>query len=174
MLGAKNTRLAIDKGLEEAADAALSDAAIVLDRTSRYPTVPEMAEAAYEKNGDLMEQAKKPILLDRLCWVIKRRKAARFAKKYRQLELPGLELPQTIFLKDGRRPRLEYCTARQIDEAIKLLEAQTRDRQIPKVRKLKIAREIMEEYQLQKRDITWGEVKQKEAEKRDFERLVGG
>ena len=174
MLDGKNaTRLSIDKGLEEAADSALSDAAIILDRTGKYPTIPEMAESAYGKHEDLMEAAKKQVLLDRLCWIIKRRKAARFAKDYRQLDLPGLELPRTIFLKNGSRPYLENCTARQFDEAIKVLEGQSRERQTPKLRKLKIAREIMEEYQLQRRDITWGEVKRKEAEKRDFERLIG-
>jgi hypothetical protein len=172
MIDEKNdARLVIERRLEEAADAALSDADIILDRENRYPTISEMAKAVYEKRGDLMEDAKESVLFDRLCWVIKRRKAARFARLTRQLDLPGLELPRTVFMKNGSRPRLEHCTAREFDEAIKVLEGQSRERQNPKLGRLKIAREIMEEYRMQTRDITWGEVKRKEAEKRDFERL---
>jgi hypothetical protein len=168
---------AIEKQLERAVDAKLSAADKLWEQTyrlpdARYPSILEMADDLYAQNADLMEEAKKQVLLDRLYWLFKRRKAAKFAIDFRQIDLPGLDLPRTVYLKNGSRPRIELCTARQIDEGIKVLEAQARERQNPKIARLKIAREMMESYLADTKGITWGEVKQKELERRDFERLL--
>ena len=166
--------LSTQRRLEQAVDSALADATALWEKEQRYyPHVLEMAEGIYVKNPELMEEAKKMVLLDRLCWLLKRRKTARFQQEFRQMDLPGLELPRTIYLKNGSRPRLEICTAREIDEGIRLLEGQAREKQNPKIRRLKIARQMMEPYRKEAPNVTWGEVKQKEAERRDFDRLVG-
>ena len=163
----------IDRRIEEAADAALSEADLLCERENRYPTIAGMAEAIYSGRPDLMEEAKKPVLLDRLQWVLKRRKLARFQEEFHQMDLPGLELPRTVFLRNGSRPRLDLCTAPEIDNAIRVLEGNARERETPKLRRLKIARQIMDPYLLGQPKIHWGEVKKKELERRDFNRLVG-
>jgi len=158
--------------LEQAVDAALSAADAVYAREHKWPGIAGIAESLYNAQPELMEEAKRPIIMERLYWLIKRRRSARRDERYHQLELPGIELPRTVFLKNGSRTRVDYLTATQIDEAVKVLEAQSRERQTPKIRRLRAAREVMERYLADNRTITWGDVKKREIERLDFERLI--
>ena len=74
------TNTTIEKRLEQAIDSALADADALWAQEERYPSIPEIAANIYAAQNELMEDAKRMVLLDRLCWLIKRRKAARYAK----------------------------------------------------------------------------------------------
>lgn len=165
---------AIPALLEKAVDDALAaaDLAWERDELKRYPSIGQIAESVFDGNPELMEDAKRPVLIDRLYWLAKRRRTARFSQKFGQLELPGLELPRTVYLKNGQRNRTDYCNGRQIEEAIKVLESQQRDRQNPKIQRLRNALSVMEPYRADNRDILWVDVKKKELERRDFERML--
>jgi len=80
-------------------------------------------------------------------------------------------MPSMIFLRNGQRPKLEYATTSDIEDHVKLLR--TRFHDSPRVKKMEAVLELMRGHTSQNRGITWGEVKRKELERRDFDRLVG-
>ncbi len=127
-----------------------------------------IAERIYDSEPALMAEYQRQWSIDRLLWMI--------AKERRQLilsggespeiaavqvNLPGFEgLPQTIFLRNGRRQRLDYANATQIAEHIAMLKARM-DRS-PKIAQFQAVLKIMRKYTDAKPDIIWAEVKQLE------------
>lgn len=72
-----------------------------------------------------------------------------------QINLPGFEgLPQTIFLRNGRRQRLDYANAAQISEHIAMLKA--RMERSPKIAQFQAVLKIMRKYTDEQPDIQMG------------------
>jgi hypothetical protein len=142
------------------------------EREGRDPGGLAIAREIYEGESDFIEEAKEAWMLQKLAWYANRKLGDRWRAKYPQTELPGFEgMDRTIFLRNGRRPRLDYCSAPEIEDHIKLLRSRFRDS--PKLKRMEALLELMHRYTPEQRDITWIEVKRKELERRDFERIVG-
>ena len=121
-----------------------------------------------------MEMLKEPWMVERLAWQINRKRAERWRAESSQLALPGFEeMPLRIFLRNGQRPRLEFATMSQVEDHVKLLR--TRFKNSPRLRKMEAVLDLMRRYAEDKDAFgaTWADVKRKELERRDFERLVG-
>jgi hypothetical protein len=111
-------------------------------------------------------------MIDRLAWQINRKRGERCRSKYPQMVLPGLEEePYRINLRNGQRPRLNYATTSQVEDHVKLLRS--RFQGSTRLKRMEAIAEIMRRYVDDNIGITWSEVKAKELERRDFERLVG-
>ncbi len=74
-------------------------------------------------------------------------------------------LPESIFLRNGRRPRLDHCTVSEVDDNIKL--RRTRADNDPHLAQMEAVSRLMHEYSAENRGITWAEVKRREAAKRE-------
>jgi hypothetical protein len=122
----------------------------------------------------LIEDLKEAWMLEKLAWHINRKRGDRWRRRSPQMDLPGFEnMPRMIFLRNGQRPRLEYATTSDIEDHVKLLR--TRFHDSARVKKMEAVLALMRQHtseNQESRGITWGEVKQKELERRDFERLV--
>lgn len=158
--------------LEEVVDAAWAAEHEERQRNPNAPrhTGPELADRIRDSNPDLVKEMEWPCVRDRIVWVVKRRRGA--WRDEHQLTLPGIDLPKTIPLRNGRRPHCYYCTAREMEQAIGVLRQQSRDRLTPKIRSLERALEIMRPYAEEEPDITWSAVVRKELERREFDRIV--
>jgi len=114
--------------------------------------------------------------VERLAWQINRKRAERWRAGSSQLALPGFEeMPLRIFLRNGQRPRPGVSPQlSQVEDHVKLLR--TRFKNSPRLKKMEAVLELMRRYADDKDAFgeTWGDVKKKELERRDFDRLVGG
>jgi hypothetical protein len=138
----------------------------------RSPGGLAIAREIYESEPALMEELKDPWMLQKLAWLVNRKLAERWRTKYPQVELPGFEgMDRTIILRNGRRPRLDYCRAAEIEDHIKLIRV--RFEGSLRLKKMEALLELMHRYTPDDPDINWSDVKRKELERRDFERLVG-
>jgi hypothetical protein len=134
-----------------------------------------LAREIYGSEPELMEELKESWMVERLAWHINRKRTERWRENSSQLVLPGFEeMPLRIFLRNGERPRLDYATMSQIEDHVKLLR--TRFTNSPRLKRMEAVLDLMRRYAAQKENfgITWSDVKKKELERRDFERLVGG
>lgn len=133
-----------------------------------------IARHVFSSEPALMEELKEAWMVEKLAWYINRKRGERWRSKLPQINLPGFEdMPRTIFLRSGERPRLEYATVGVIEDHVKMLRARLRDS--PKVRKMEAVLALMRHYSCDRdhRDITWQDVKKRELERLDFERIVG-
>jgi hypothetical protein len=129
-----------------------------------------IAERIYDSELDLMRELQRPWMLDRLLWIISRKRRNRFMGQQAddnptdysvQLVLPGFEgLPRTIFLKNGKRHRLDFATTQQVAEHIAMLKA--RMDESPKIARFEAVLKLMRKYSDAKPDIRWIEVKRAE------------
>jgi hypothetical protein len=122
-----------------------------------------IAEKIYESEPDLMEQLKPYWMVDRLLWMVSRKRHMRRSMQRNavQLALPGFEgLPRRIFLPDGQRKFLDDATIEMIQDHVQIL----RDRLKPnsKIKLMEAVLDLMRKYSTAHRKITWGEVKDKE------------
>jgi len=151
---------------------ALDDAVELADLGGRHLPGIAIARTIYTAEPELIEELKEAWMLEKLAWHINRKRGDRWRRKSPQMELPGFEnMPSMIFLRNGQRPKLEYATTSDIEDHVKLLR--TRFHDSPRVKKMEAVLELMRRHTSQNRGITWGEVKRKELERRDFDRLVG-
>jgi hypothetical protein len=159
----------VDKRLSGVLDAAIEIAALGEKRVSSI----DIARHVFQSEAALMDQLKELWMVEKLAWYVNRKRGELWrAKRGPQMYLPGFEdVPKTIFLRNGQRPRLEYATVGAVEDHVKLLRSRFRDSR--KVKKMEAVLELMRKYTPDEKDITWGEVKKKELERRDFDRLVG-
>jgi hypothetical protein len=130
-----------------------------------------VARRIYESEPALMNELKERWMIERLAWQINRKRAERWRARSSQMELPGFEeMPRRILLRNGTRPRLEYSTVREVEEHLRLLRS--RFKKSAQVRKMEAVLELMRRYAEDDPDITWADVKKKEMERGDFERLL--
>ena len=156
----------LDEVLAEAMDAAYE--------AGRGVKGAKLAREIYLSQSELMEMLKEPWMVEWLAWQINRKRAERWRAESSQLALPGFEeMPLRIFLRNGQRPRLEFATMSQVEDHVKLLR--TRFKNSPRLRKMEAVLDLMRRYAEDKDAFgaTWADVKRKELERRDFERLVG-
>ena len=124
-----------------------------------------IAERIYDTNPELMAELSRPWCLDRLLWIIGRRRVSAWRNRaievYPQLVLPGFEgLPRTIFLRNGSRKKLDDATATNVSEHIKMLKA--RIKTSTKIQRMEAVLGLIQKYSRDEPGITWAEVKRRE------------
>lgn len=164
--------MTINESVETRLNQILDDAIELADLGNRRVRGIAIARRIYADHASLIEELKEPWMLEKLTWHINRRRGERWRAKSPQMELPGFEdMPRMIFLRTGQRPRLDYSTATEIEDHIKLLRIRFND--APRVKKMEAVLDLMRRYSAENRGITWAEVKQKEMERRVFDKLIG-
>ena len=136
---------------------------------ARAPAV-QIAQRIYASEPALMEEAGRIWILERLTWLILRRRSRQWTEPqdYVQLLLPEFpNEPKMIWLPGGERERFNSCSVKQVDAHIKMLKA--RYAQGARVRRMEKVSELMHRYSLESPGITWFEVKQRELARRDAE-----
>lgn len=79
------------------------------------PDVPTaaLAERIYDSDPELMERIQRTWVIERLVWMINRRRSR--VSQGNQLPLPGFEkLPRRMVIKGGKRVALRYATVKQL------------------------------------------------------------
>lgn len=139
----------------------LEDAIELSHFTKGLSSVVLIAEDVYDSNPELMEQAKRPVLILRIRKMIENRRARVWSKnepeKY-QLTLPGFEgLPRRIVLPNGQRKLLDDSTAKDVQRHIAMLRKRFLEH--PKIQQMERVLDLMQKHNSQKPRITWSEVK---------------
>jgi hypothetical protein len=128
-----------------------------------------IVERVYDSEPRLMAEYQRQWSIDRMLWMIARERRERYAGAgaeapeivAMQINLPGFEdLPQTIFLRNGRRQRLDYANVTQITEHIAMLKA--RAERSPKIVQFEAVVKVMRKYSDKQPDIRWLDVKRAE------------
>lgn len=125
-----------------------------------------IVERVYDTEPELMAAYQRQWSIDRMLWMIARERRQKFVSETPEIiaiqpNLPGFEgLPQTIFLRNGRRQRLDYANSAQITEHIAMLKARM-DRS-PKIAQFQAILKVMRKYTDEQPDIIWAEVKRRE------------
>ncbi len=134
--------------------------------TGRRTSNRAIVERVYDSEPELMAEYQRQWSIDRMLWMIAKERRRKFIDDSPevaaiQINLPGFEgLPQTIFLRNGRRQRLDYANATQINEHIAMLKA--RMERSPKIAQFQAVLKIMRKYTDKQPDIVWAEVKRLE------------
>ncbi len=125
-----------------------------------------IVERIYDSEPALMAEYQRQWSIDRMLWMIAKERRARYMSGSPevaaiQINLPGFEdLPQTIFLRNGRRQRLDYANVTQINEHIAMLKA--RMERSPKIVQFEAMLKVMRKYSEDRPDIRWIDVKRLE------------
>lgn len=129
-----------------------------------------IVERIYDSEPELMAEYQRQWSIDRMLWMIAKERRERYAGGgsepaseivSMQINLPGFEdLPQTIFLRNGRRQKLDYANVTQISEHIAMLKA--RMERAPKIVQFEAVLKVMRKYSETTPDIRWIEVKRAE------------
>jgi hypothetical protein len=130
-----------------------------------------IVERVYDSEPTLMAEYQREWSIDRMLWMIAKERRERYMNHtpdavpvYTQINLPGFEdLPQTIFLRNGRRYRLDLANVTQINEHIAMLKA--RMERAGKIAKFQAMLKVMNPYSEVQPGISWGEVKDLELKK---------
>src|SRR5271157_435712 len=100
------------QSVENRLDRTLDEAIDLADRDGRRESGLAIAQRIYASERALIEELKEAWMVEKLAWHINRKRGERWRVKSPQMELPGFEdMPRTIFLRNGQRPRMEYATA---------------------------------------------------------------
>lgn len=156
----------MEKQIERRVDEAIE----LADLGASDVTARAIAEGIYDSEPELMEQLKRPWMVDRLLWMVsrKRRNRRRVQRGDDQLTLPGFEgLPRSIFLPDGHRKSLDDANVTQVRAHLNMLR--NRLKHHPKIEQMEAVLELMRKYSGEQPRITWAEVKRREFERREAE-----
>jgi hypothetical protein len=131
-----------------------------------------IAERIYESEKDLMEEVSRLWVVERLTWMITRRRRARWDQELGrgQMMLPDpvfQGLPKTVFLRNGQRPRLMHTVLSETEDHLKLLRE--RFKNDPRVRQFEAVVELHRKWSAVQRGITLGEAMKHEAQEREQE-----
>jgi hypothetical protein len=153
--------------LEKRLYAIIDEAAAMADLGQSIVRSHIIAERIFTEQPELMADLFHLWAVDRLLWMVTRRRREKYRERWPSLQLvlddPIFKgLPETIYLRNGRRPKLDHCTVPQVEEYLKSL----RERYIHhrKVGQMEAVLDKMRLYSGEKRGITWGEVKTRIAE----------
>jgi hypothetical protein len=150
--------------LEARVERILAEAIELADIGGIKVPVRSIADRVYDSEPDLMAELQRPWMVERLIWMISRKRRStrrNSVETEAQLPLPGFEdLPRTIFLPNGRRHRLDHANRTHIIEHIKMLKSRLSFH--PKIEKMEAVLALMTKYSDTEPGITWGEVKRKE------------
>jgi hypothetical protein len=128
-----------------------------------------IVERIYDSEPELMKEYQRQWSTDRMLWMIAKERRERYTGGSTedseiismQINLPGFEdLPQTIFLRNGRRQKLDYANVTQINEHIAMLKA--RMERAPKIVQFERVLKVMRKYSEKTPDIRWIDVKRLE------------
>jgi hypothetical protein len=126
-----------------------------------------IAERLYDSQPELMAELHRAWVVDRLVWIIGRKRRSEWRKRpaaEAQLVLPGFAgLPTSIFLRDGSRKSLDDATFTDVREHIKMLKARLKSS--PRIHRMEAVLELMQKYAIEKPGITWENVKRLELSK---------
>lgn len=156
------------KSSEAKIDQIVIDALELADLGGIRVTTRAIAERVYDSEPELMKEMQRPWMVDRLIWMISRKRRVRRAVHYdqAQMTLPGFEgLPKAIFLPNGQRMPLDNATTANVRDHIKMLRARLKS--IGKIQLFESVVELMSGYRTPM--ITWAEVKRRELAKREAE-----
>lgn len=132
--------------------------------------VPAHAIAAriYDSEPDLVAEVQRQWVIERLTWMITRKRRERYRDGFgSQMVLPDPVfhgLPETVFLHNGKRPKLDNCRLPEIRDHLKLLRE--RFDHHPRVTQMEAVVELHRKWAATKPNITWGQAQRKEAEER--------
>jgi hypothetical protein len=158
--------------LEKRIEKVLREAVELADLGNQRISARKIADRVFDTEPDLVEEAKRPILVDRWAWLIARMRRARWdaeSRPYSQqmvLDDPIFkDLPKTVFLRNGKRPKLDFCLLTDTEDHLKLLRE--RFQRHPRVIQFEAVVELHRKWAAIKRGCTWYDAKQMEAEERD-------
>ena len=144
----------------------LADAIELADIGGITVTARSIAECLYDSEPQLMAELHRPWIVDRLMWIIGRKRRSQWRRNpspQAQLVLPGFEgLPQTIFLRNGSRKLLDEAKTTDVREHIKMLKARLKTS--PKIQRMERVLDLMQKYAAEEPGIKWAEVKRREIE----------
>lgn len=163
------------ENLEEKVRKTLEDALELAQIGGRKAKPSLVAESVYRSDPELVEAVKQQYILDRwsrLVGVLQRNhKYAQVA--HLQLVLPDpifQDLPQTIFLRNGTRPKLDYCSLDETQEHLEVLRE--RFKVHPRVAQMEALVAIHRKWAKKDTKLTWGEAKRREAADRAGRELL--
>jgi hypothetical protein len=156
--------------LEKRIEAALDEAIELAEIGSAHVPAHRLAQRIYETEVSLMEEASRAWVIERLTWMITRRRRARWDQKFPHLQMclpdPVFQgLPKTVFLRNGERPKLLTTTLTQTEDHLKLLRE--RFKHDPRVRQFEAVVELHRKWAAIERGITLGDAMMREAKERE-------
>ena len=154
----------IEKTLDEAIELA--------ELGGQHVNARKVAERIYDSEADLMAEVSRMWVIDRLTWLITRRRRARWDRELGQgqMMLPDpifQGLPKTVFLRSGERPKLMQTTLGQTEDHLKLLRE--RFKNDPRVRQFEAVVELHRKWSAVERGISLGRAMEREAKQRERE-----
>lgn len=166
-------KVSAQRQLEKAIDEAIE----LADLGGQFTPASEIASRLFDEEHDVVAEASRPWVIQRLTRLIYDRRRRRVRSRYPdQLTLPDPifeGLPQRIFLRDGRRPKLENATLQQNEDHLRLLrKRQERNRQKddPAVVQFTAVVEVHRKWsKITPGGITWGAALRREAEEKEKE-----
>lgn len=158
--------LKIETRIENILDEAIELATI----GDQFVKAQKIAERVYASEPDLMAEVSRLWVIERLTWIITRRRRARWDQKYsrNQMMLPDpifQGLPKTVFLRNGERPKLMQTMLSQTEDHLKLLRE--RFKNDPRVRQFEAVVELLRKWTAVQRGITLEEAMRLEAQERE-------
>jgi hypothetical protein len=156
--------------LEDRVSKVIEEALELADLGDLYIPAHKVAARVFETETDLIAEVARPWIVERLTWMISRRRGARRTEKYpsEQMVLPDpifQGLPKTIFLRNGERPRLDYATLTETEDHLKLLRERFKTN--ARVTQFEALVELHRKWAAVYRGITWTDAKRREAEQRE-------
>ena len=157
-LALRNVEKVVDEAIELA------------DLGERGITARAIAERIHDSEPGLVAQVSREWIVERLTWMVSRRRRSRWNEKFagRQMMLPDpifQNLPRTIILRNGQRPRLDTCDAKQVIDHLAALRA--RYGKHPRITQMEAVLKLMKSHATAGKRITWGEVKALESSARE-------
>ncbi|MGH9344853.1 MAG: hypothetical protein ACRD3Y_02290 [Bryobacteraceae bacterium] len=155
--------------LQQRANQAVREALELAYLGRQHIAAPKIAARIFESEPDLMRELFRPWMVERLTSMIQRARREAWAQRDQgQMVLSDpvfWELPTRIFLRDGRRPCLEDCKIRQVEDHLVLLRQRLKDH--PRVKQMEAVVALHRKWaDLEDRGITWGDAIRREAEER--------
>lgn len=157
----------LDKRIEKV----LREAIELSDIGHQHISARKIAERIFDSEPDIVEEAKRPTIVENWTWKITRMRRQRwdsqFAPVSQQMLLDPIfkNLPKTIFLRDGTRPRLDSTMLGETEDHLKLLRERFKNH--PRVTQFEAVVALHRKWAAVHRGCSWLEAKQYEAEERE-------
>ena len=134
----------------------------------RRPAAHKIAERVFDSEPKLMQEVFRLWAIERLTWMMNRRRRELWHDRLpEQMVLPDpifRDLPQSVFLHNGRRPKLDDCKLPEIRDHLRLLRE--RYSHHARIAQMEAVVELHEKWAAVSRNITWADAKRREAEER--------
>ncbi len=128
----------------------------------------KLAMRVFDENPDLMREVQRAWSIERLTAMIRRRRRELLTNAHPEqmvLDDPIFrDLPRSVFLRDGRRPRLDYCTVTEVEDHLKLLRQRLKNH--ARINQMEAVVELHHKWAAKYPGITWEKAQRREAEER--------